>query len=77
MFFKTEFEKIISCLGSKWKSKSNNWEKIEDYKMKSIELIEQENERPRYVIIALNDLEGSKRKASKRFEVKVELGLVH
>jgi len=77
LFFKTEFEKIISCLGSKWKSKSNNWEKIEDYKMKSIELIEQENERPRYVIIALNDLEGSKRKASKRFEVKVELGLVH
>ena len=75
--FKMESEKITACLGSIWKAKSTNWEKIEDYKMKTLEFIEQKNERPRYVIIAINDLAGSKRQTSKRFVVKIEIGLVH
>jgi hypothetical protein len=77
LFFKSESEKITACLGGTWKSKSNIWKKIEDYKIKTLEIIEQKNERPRYVIIAINDLAGSKRQTSKRFVVKVEIGLVH
>jgi len=77
LFFKSESEKITACLGGTWKSKSNIWKRIEDYKMKTLEFIEQKNERPRYVIIAINDLAGSKRQTSKRFVVKVEIGLVH
>jgi len=77
LFFKSESEKIIACLGIGWKTKSTNWTIIDDYKMESVEIIEQKNERPRYIIIAINDLEGSKRKTSKRFVVKIEIGLVH
>jgi hypothetical protein len=77
MYFKSELGKISACLGNNWKSKTNNWEKIEDYKIKSLELIEEKTDRPRYVIIAINDLAGSKRQTSKRFVVKVEIGLVH
>jgi hypothetical protein len=75
--FKTESEKITACLGNTWKAKSTNWEKIEDYKMKSLELTEQKEDRPRYVIIAVNDRAGSKQKTSKKFQVKIEIGLVH
>jgi hypothetical protein len=75
--FKTESEKITACLGSTWKAKSTDWEKIEDYKMKSLELTEQKEDRPRYLIIAVNDRAGSKQKTSKRFQVKIEIGLVH
>ena len=66
-------EKIKSCLGSNWQITSTGWQKSEDYKEKTKTFTEKNNNKPRYVKVAIYDYADSKHKTDYRFTVDVEI----
>ncbi len=66
-------DKIKSCLGSNWQITSTDWQKSEDFKEKTKTFTEKNNNKPRYVKVAVYDYADSKHKTDYRFSVDVEI----
>lgn len=66
-------DKIKFCLGNNWQITSTNWQKSEDFKEKTKTFTEKNNNKPRYVKVALYDYADSRCKSDYRFSVDVEI----
>lgn len=66
-------DRIKFCLGNNWQITSTNWQKSEDFKEKSKTFIEKNNNKPRYVKVAIYDYADSRNKFDYRFSVDVEI----
>lgn len=71
--FKEMSNRISSCLGSGWVEKSESWTKTQDYKEKSATFTEKVKDKPRYVKVAIYDMQGSQQRYQNRFEVYVQV----
>ncbi|MEW6702658.1 MAG: hypothetical protein AB1298_08050 [Bacteroidota bacterium] len=71
--FKNISEKIKSCTGKNWQMKSASWNKVEDYREKSVTFTEKSSVKTRYITIAAYDFAGAAQKFKNRFSVEVKI----
>lgn len=62
---------VSNCLDKNWKPRSNDWRKIEDYRIKETVISENVKDSYRYIKIELLDLKGSKEKFLSDYAVQV------
>lgn len=70
-------DKIKVYLGKDWQIISKNWQKIEDYKEKSITFTERSKGKPRYVKIMIHDYSASKHNYENKIIVEIEINRKH
>lgn len=70
-------DKIKKCLGKNWQVIYRNWQKIEDYKEKSITFTERGESKPRYVRITIHDYYASKQNYENKIIVEIEINKKH
>ncbi len=71
--FKSISEKIKTCIGKNWTEKYSNWQKVENYKVKSITFTEKVKEKPRFITVSIYDFAGSGQNIQSLFKVEVSI----
>jgi hypothetical protein len=64
-------EDIAKCLDKNWNTKADNWQKYDDYKVKSVSYTEKVKTKERFIKVLLLDLKGSKQKFLNDYVVQV------
>ena len=70
-------EKINFCLGPNWQSRLSDWQKIENYKEKSVTFTEKTDTKPRYIIVSLYELNNTENKLQGKYRVSIEINRLH
>jgi len=75
--FKTLNDKTKLCVEKNWQVKSTNWQKVEDYKEKSVSYTENIKDKPRYIKIGIYDFTSSKQSNRTKYSVGFEVNRKH
>ncbi|MBM4172037.1 MAG: hypothetical protein FJ214_09240 [Ignavibacteria bacterium] len=69
--FKQISDQVSKCLGTNWKSKTENYLQIDDYKVKTVTYYENVKEKERFIKVLLLDLKDSKQKFLHDFVLQI------